>query len=66
MGKPAKAKKAKNAASRQRRKKIDKINVFISYSHDDFPIAQALWQEIAAIDHAAFEVFLDAQQIELG
>jgi hypothetical protein len=65
MGKPAK-KKTKKASSRPRREKSDRVNVFISYSHDDFPIAQALWQEIAAIDQAAFDVFLDAQAIELG
>jgi TIR domain len=66
MGKPAKKQNSKKASPRPRQRKSDKVNVFISYSHDDFPIAQALWREIEAIDHAGFDVFLDAEKIQLG
>jgi hypothetical protein len=42
------------------------ISVFISYSHDDYAIAKVLKDEIDAIDHTGFNVFLDVETIELS
>src|SRR5690242_4619696 len=67
MGKPVKKQsRAKKASPAPRRREADKINVFISYSHDDFAIAKTLFQQIKTIDNAAFDVFLDAETIQLG
>mgnify|MGYP001425776185 CR=1 FL=1 len=44
----------------------EKIKVFISYAHDDYPIAASLRKEIKSIDELRFEVFLDYETIELG
>jgi hypothetical protein len=48
------------------RRRANPISVFISYSHDDAGIANALFQEIKAIDNSKFDVFLDYQKIEIG
>jgi len=66
MNKQKKNKKSPKKAGAKPKGSDGKINIFISYSHDDFAIAKALREEIAAIDNAAFEVFLDAETIQLG
>jgi TIR domain len=42
------------------------VHVFISYSHEDFPIAQCLQEEITAVNPDRVRCFLDAYNIRSG
>jgi TIR domain-containing protein len=44
----------------------DKVNVFLSYASDDYPIAVTLSKELVDINRGRITVFLDMQSIEPG